>query len=73
MEELLKKENKDMIMILLTNILEESSTLLFKGPRAKEILSAAYGDHFDGDTIYLPGVVSRKKQLIPDLISAIRQ
>ena len=73
MEDLVEKSGKDMIILMLTHIIEESSILLFKGPKAKELLGAAYGTAFDGDTIFVAGMVSRKKQLIPDLLAASRQ
>ncbi len=73
MEELVAKNGKDMIILMLTHIIDESSILLFKGPKAKELLGEAYHAEFDGDTIFVPGMVSRKKQLIPDLLAVTRQ
>lgn len=73
MDKLVAKSGMDMIIIMLTNIIDESSILLFKGTKAKEFLEIAYGSEFDGDSIFVPGMVSRKKQLIPDLMQAIQQ
>ncbi|HCT64151.1 MAG TPA: putative manganese-dependent inorganic diphosphatase [Lachnospiraceae bacterium] len=73
MDKLVAKSGMDMIIIMLTNIIDESSILLFKGAKAKEFLEIAYGSEFDGDSIFVPGMVSRKKQLIPDLMQAIQQ
>lgn len=73
MDKLVARSSKDMMVIMLTNIIDESSILVFKGAKAKELLGLAYGSDFDGDSLFVSGMVSRKKQLIPDLIQAIQQ
>jgi manganese-dependent inorganic pyrophosphatase len=72
MEELVKKGDRNMLFIMLTNIIDESTTLLFKGEDAKEVVENGFGVKCtDGETVYVPGMVSRKKQLIPQLLSAM--
>ncbi|MGE4213895.1 MAG: putative manganese-dependent inorganic diphosphatase [Anaerotignaceae bacterium] len=73
MDKLIARGGMDMIIFMLTNIIDESSILVFKGARAKELLGTVYGSEFDGDSVFVAGMVSRKKQLIPDLIQAIQQ
>lgn len=63
----------NMIFFMLTNILTESSELLCGGPEAKEKILNAYDLPEDTDTIMLKGVVSRKKQLVPTLVSVLQQ
>ena len=48
--------------MLLTNIIEEGSELMFDGADAADVLSKAFHTEVkDGQTVDLPGVVSRKK------------
>lgn len=66
----------DMLFFMLTNILTESTELLCEGNGAENLIRAAF--HLDteddaaptGSRIELPGVVSRKKQLIPAIMIA---
>jgi manganese-dependent inorganic pyrophosphatase len=62
----------DMLFVMLTDILEESTQLVFEGKNAKSIVKDAFGEP-DERGILLEGVVSRKKQLIPALINAIAE
>lgn len=63
----------NMIFFMLTNIITESSELLCCGPEAREKILSAYDLPEDTETIMLKGVVSRKKQLVPTLVSALQQ
>jgi len=49
------------------DILNTQATLLVQNPAVKSIAEASFGVTVDGDTVVLPGVVSRKKQIIPQL------
>jgi len=40
---------------------------LVQNATVKSIAEASFGVTVDGDTVVLPGVVSRKKQIIPQL------
>lgn len=72
MEELIAKGGVDMLIFMLTNIIDESTILLFKGARAKEVIQAATNAvSEDGETVFAPGMVSRKKQLIPQVLAAL--
>ncbi len=67
----------DMLFFMLTNILTESTVLLCEGSGAQELIINAFRLNIqhdpasgDGGTVELPGVVSRKKQLIPAIMVA---
>lgn len=64
----------DMVCLMLTNILEEKTELLYEGSKAAEILSQAFSEFKEEEnSIILPGVVSRKKQMIPALMAALQE
>ena len=63
----------DMIFFMLTNIMTESSELLCVGPEAREKAISAFDLSGKSDTLYLKGVVSRKKQLVPAIVEALQQ
>jgi len=58
------------LLLMITDILNEGSKLLFVG-KDVEILKRAFGVEFTGNTLYLPGVISRKKQIIPPISSIL--
>jgi len=62
----------DMLFFMLTDIISESSEVVFAGAKAQHTLNAAFGVNIDGDSARLPGVVSRKKQLLPNIVEAIQ-
>ncbi len=67
------KTHCDMIFFVMTNILEESSTMLFYGEAADALIREAFQLEPEGNRCYLPGVVSRKKQIVPLLVSTLQQ
>lgn len=59
----------DLFLLLVTNILNSDSELLVAGePREKVI--EAFNVQLENDRAFLPGVVSRKKQVVPQLTAA---
>ena len=64
----------DMVFIMLTNIVQEQSEILCAGEGAARILSQAFtnAEIEDNETL-LKGVISRKKQFIPELIRALQE
>ena len=60
------------IFFILTNIQEQSSEVLFCGHGARELLEKAFGKKISGDSIVLPDMVSRKKQFIPAVMTALQ-
>lgn len=75
LEQVQKERKLDMVYVMLTNILEESTELIFVGESAKEIAENAFHSHAidRGDNLWLKGVVSRKKQLIPALMLSLQE
>ena len=69
-----KEKQLDMVYVMLTDILEESTELIFTGERAKEMAMQAFHGHAEdhGDSLWLKGVVSRKKQMVPALMLALQ-
>lgn len=62
-----------MIFFMLTDILKESTRLLFVGKDAKMLVENGFHQDAEEHYIDLAGVVSRKKQLIPKLTAALQQ
>lgn len=59
---------------MLTNIINESTELVYYGDGAKELVENAFHPETIGEnSAVLPGVVSRKKQLIPGFMLALQQ
>lgn len=63
----------DAVFVMLTDILDETSEILFAGERARELLTGCFGEADEQGEFHLKGVVSRKKQLIPALIAGLQQ
>ena len=73
LEQARKTQGLDMIFFMLTNIVAESSELLCAGNGAREKMISAFDLKGNPEMIELKGVVSRKKQLVPTLVSALQQ
>lgn len=69
----LGEKRLDMIFVMLTNILEESTFLVFEGEDARRLVEEAFAGKLEKDGVRLDGVVSRKKQLIPSLMNVITE
>ena len=69
MQELCQNEGYDMSLLMVTDIMEESTELVFVG-EPKQLIADAFGKDASGDSIYLPGVMSRKNQIVPQLTEA---
>lgn len=57
--------------VLLTDILAESSIMLAANAEGEEIAERAFGRSFTDGRLELPGVMSRKKQVVPPLAAAL--
>lgn len=73
MEQVCEKQGIHMVYVMLTNILDESTLLLFAGNESREIAETSFNQTAKEHSIFLPGVVSRKKQLIPDIMATLQQ
>ena len=60
----------DLILLLVTDILNQGSEVFFVGD-LKEIVGKAFNVPTEENSVYLPGVVSRKKQIIPNIANAL--
>ena len=76
MENAGERNGLDMVFFMLTNILTESTDLICHGQGAIQLAARAFHQDIEEaavrtePVISLPGVVSRKKQLIPELMLA---
>ena len=67
-----EKEGFDMSLVMVTDILEEATYLLYAGS-PKTLIGEAFKKDASGTHVYLPGVMSRKKQIIPPLSEAVKR
>lgn len=70
MEKKASEDNFNLLVLMLTDILQGGSELLVVG-KDKELVSRAFNEKLTGSSMYLPGILSRKKQVIPPITSAI--
>ena len=73
MVQVLAEKKIDMVYVMLTDILEESSKIIFDGENAGKILGAAFRKEERSGGILLEGIVSRKKQFIPTLMNEMAE
>ena len=65
-----KEAGLEMVMLLLTDILNEGSEILVTGAKP-EIVEKAFNITLKDKGAFLPGVLSRKKQVVPPITNAI--
>ena len=73
METAFENQRLTMLFFMLTDILNESTELLCFGKGSENLVKEAFGKTVENGSVILPGIVSRKKQLIPTLFSALQQ
>ena len=73
MEEVRTSYGLDMVFFMMTDIINESTELLMVGEMCKEVIENAFETTVEDSSAELPGVVSRKKQLIPALINTLAE
>ena len=71
LEKAYKEHGLDMMIFMLTNIMEESTEMLCYGEHSSELVEAAFGVKVENNAAIVPAVVSRKKQVFPALMSAL--
>lgn len=69
----LTQNGLDMVFVMLTDIIEESTMLLTAGEEAGSIIGKAFSASLEEEGYLLKGVVSRKKQLIPSLMAVMQE
>ena len=70
MDQKAKESGLEMVMLLLTDILNEGSEILVTGAKP-EIVEKAFKVTLKDKGAFLPGVLSRKKQVVPPITNAI--
>ena len=73
LEKTREEQGLDYLFFMSTNILDESTHLIFSGGGASAIVMTAFDLKEEADEVYLKGVVSRKKQFVPTLVTAMQQ
>ncbi len=72
LDEIRRKDSLDMLFFMMTNIIKESSEVLFSGKDAESVLENGFNvSTKDHSSVTLPGVVSRKKQMLPTITNNI--
>jgi manganese-dependent inorganic pyrophosphatase len=62
-----KEDGADQVLLFVIDILKEEATLLVPNDLVKQMAEASFGVKVTGDTVVIPGLMSRKKQIIPAL------
>ena len=61
------EDGVDQVLLFVVDILKEEATLLVPNDLVKSVAEKSFSASVSGDTVVLPGVMSRKKQIIPNL------
>ena len=61
------EDGVDEVLLFVVDILNEEATLLVPNDLVKTVAEKSFGATVSGDTVVLPGIMSRKKQIIPNL------
>ena len=72
LETALKKQDLDFIFYMFTDVVHSTTELLMAGRGAEALVEKAFHAETKNGMAILPGVVSRKKQMVPALINAIK-
>ena len=73
LEKALGQHGESMLFFMLTDIMNESTELLCFGGDSEDLVREAFHQQPEDHSVYLPGIVSRKKQLIPAFMNALQQ
>ncbi|MFT6089617.1 manganese-dependent inorganic pyrophosphatase [Sulfitobacter sp.] len=61
------QDGADQVLLFVVDILNEEATMLIPNDLTKSVAEKSFGATVTGDTVVLPGIMSRKKQIIPNL------
>ena len=67
MQTVAQEDGVDQVLLFVVDILNEEATLLVPNDLVKTVAEKSFDAQVTGDTVVLPGVMSRKKQIIPSL------
>ena len=60
-------DGADEVLLFIIDILKEEATLLIPNDFVRQVAERNFGAKVSGDSVVLPGIMSRKKQIIPAL------
>ncbi|MEL7344748.1 MAG: manganese-dependent inorganic pyrophosphatase [Pseudomonadota bacterium] len=61
------EDGVDEVLLFVVDILAEEATLLVPNDTVKAVAEKSFAASVNGDSVVLPGIMSRKKQIIPNL------
>lgn len=64
---ILEEDDIDEVLFFIVDILKEEATVLTYSDLSKQVITSSFGVTVESDTEVLPGIVSRKKQILPAL------
>ncbi len=67
MSDVAREDGADQVLLFVVDILREEATLLVPNDLVRTVAEKSFGVTVTGDTVVLPGVMSRKKQIMPFL------
>ncbi|MCC5958719.1 MAG: manganese-dependent inorganic pyrophosphatase [Rhodobacteraceae bacterium] len=67
MDSVAREDGADQVLLFIVDILNEEATLLLPNDLTRALAKKSFGVEATGDSVVLPGVMSRKKQIIPVL------
>ena len=67
MEVVAKEDGVDQVLLFVVDIIAEEATLLVPNDLVKQVAEKSFAATVTGDSVVLPGIMSRKKQIIPNL------
>ncbi|KGM48210.1 manganese-dependent inorganic pyrophosphatase [Pseudooceanicola atlanticus] len=67
MADVAKEDGVDQVLLFVVDILNEEATLFVPNDLVKGVAEKSFDATVSGDTVVLPGIMSRKKQIIPNL------
>lgn len=73
MESVREDQGLNMVFFMLTNILEETTYLALTGEGSEDVIERAFNVEVKDHLAVLPGVMSRKKQMVPNVLNFIQQ
>jgi len=62
-----KEDSVDEVLLFVVDIIREEATLLVPNDLTKTLAEKSFDAKVEGDSVVLPGIMSRKKQIIPTL------
>jgi manganese-dependent inorganic pyrophosphatase len=67
MPDVAREDGADQVLLFVVDILNEEATMLVPNELTKSVAEKSFDAKVTGDTVVLPGIMSRKKQIIPFL------